>query len=269
MRSSRRSLPGFATRVVPDLRPLNARIHAWLREAILDLALLPGEPIVEADVAARFDASRTPVREALLRLSDEELVEIRPQRGTYVARLSLARIESAMFIRQAIECAVLRRLASGEQRGALVRSLSAIVRRHSEAVDGGEVRAGLDADTEFHRTLIEASGLPGVWDVVARARELHHRIRAIAVPTLNSGVQAVAEHRRVVAALKRGDADAAERALLVHLGRNVALARTIAARHPAFFLPEAVAPAKAFALARGTNLDLNQRLRDSRAPRSE
>ena len=221
-----------------DLRPLSSRVHAWLRESILDLTLLPGAPIIESDVAARFDASRTPVREALLRLCDEELVEIRPQRGTYVARLSLARIESAMFIRQAIECAVVRRLAAHARGGALAGVLSAIVRRQGEAVDAGDVTAGLDADTEFHRTLVEASGLPDVWSVVARARELHHRIRAIAVPTLNTGPQAVADHRRVVAALKRGDPERADRALCLHLSRNVALARTIAARHPAFFVPE-------------------------------
>ena len=221
-----------------DSRPLSARVHAWLRDAILDVTLLPGAPIVESDVAARFDASRTPVREALLRLADEELVEILPQRGTYVARLSLARIESAMFIRQAIECAVVRRLGGFEHLAALLRTLAAIVRQHAEAVDAGDVAAGLDADTEFHRALIEASGLPGVWDVVARARDLHHRIRAIAVPTLNSGARAVADHRRVVAALRRGDIDGAQSALADHLARNIALARTIAARHPEFFLPE-------------------------------
>lgn len=221
-----------------DLRPLSARVHAWLRESILNLTLPPGAPIVESDVAARFGASRTPVREALLRLCDEALVEIRPQRGTYVARLSLTRIEAAMFIRQAIECAVVRRLATHARGGALTRVLSAIVRRQGEAVDAGDVTAGLDADTEFHRTLVEASGLPDVWSVVERARELHHRIRAIAVPTLNSGPQAVADHRRVIAALRRGDAERADRALSLHLSRNVTLARTIAARHPAFFVPE-------------------------------
>ena len=220
-----------------DLRPLSARVHAWLRESILDVALLPGAAIVEADIAARFDASRTPVREALLRLSDEELVEIRPQRGTYVAPLSLPRIEAAIFIRKAIECAVLRQLASCEARGDLVRALASIVQRHVQALERGDVKVALDADTDFHRRLVEASGFPDVWDVVARARELHYRIRAIAVPTMNTGAQAVADHRRVVAALRRGDPDAAERALDRHLSRNVALAREIAERHPAFFEP--------------------------------
>jgi DNA-binding GntR family transcriptional regulator len=222
-----------------DVRPLSARIHDWLRAAILDLTLVPGAPIVEADIAARFEASRTPVREALLRLADDELVEIRPQRGTYVARLSLARIESAMFIRQAIECAVVRRLVGRTDRAAVCRTLAAIVDRHADAVDAGDVARGLDADTAFHRALVDASGLPGLWDVVARARELHHRIRAIAVPTLHTGAQAVADHRGIVSALKRGDPDRAERALAAHLARNVALARTIAVRHPGYFVPEA------------------------------
>lgn len=233
-----------------DVRPLSARIHAWLRGAILDLSLEPGAPIVEADVAARFDASRTPVREALLRLADEELVEIRPQRGTYVARLSLARIESSMFIRQAIEAAVVRRLAIRPDRLALCASLAAIVRRHAAVVAAGDVLAALDADTEFHRALVQASGLPGVWEVVERARELHHRIRAIALPQLRTGRQAVADHRQVVAAIRSGSASRAELALGTHLVRNVELAREIARRHPGYFLADDTGDERAAAVAK-------------------
>lgn len=224
-----------------DVRSLSTRIHDWLKRAILDLALVPGQPIVEADVAARFDASRTPVREALLRLADEGLVEIRPQRGTYVARLSMARIEASMFIRRAIESAVIRRVAERGDRAAVCVELEAIVKRHAQSVAMGDIRRALDADTEFHRSLVEASGLPDVWDVVARARELHHRIRAIAVPELASGGQAVTDHRRIVQALKRGDGEAAAAAVTAHLDRNLALARTIAGRHPGYFDPDAPA----------------------------
>lgn len=225
-------------RLLTRPKSLTDLAHDSIRQLIVGGELPMGAQLSESTLAAQLGISKTPVREALLRLSDEALVEIRPQRGTYVARLSLTRIESAMFIRQAIECAVVRRLATHARGGALTRVLSAIVRRQGEAVDAGDVTAGLDADTEFHRTLVEASGLPDVWSVVERARELHHRIRAIAVPTLNSGPQAVADHRRVIAALRRGDAERADRALSLHLSRNVTLARTIAARHPAFFVPE-------------------------------
>jgi len=233
--------------------PLSVRIHAWLRGAILDVELVPGAAIAEAEIARRFASSRTPVREALLRLEDEGLVEIRPQRGTYVARLDLVRIEEAQFVRQAVECAVLRRVCARESQGALTRELGAILRRHADAVARSDVQGALDGDTAFHRTLVQASGLPGVWDVVARARELHHRIRAMAVPELGTGRRALAEHRAVVRALRAGDVAAAEQAMAVHLARNLVLAGTLARRHPDYFnaaLEPAAAPTRLMHAAR-------------------
>ncbi len=78
--------------------PLAMRSCEWPRAAILDVRIVPGTVIVEADVARRFGSSRTPVREGLLRLADEGLVDVRPQRGTYVARLALPRIAEALFV---------------------------------------------------------------------------------------------------------------------------------------------------------------------------
>lgn len=218
-----------------DARTLSMRIGAWLRGQILDVRQPPGAAIVEAAIAQRFRASRTPVREALLRLADEGLVDILPQRGTFVARLALPRIAEALFVRQAVECAVLERLAARADHAALARSLGAIVDAHAAAVDAGDDAAGFAADERFHRALVEASGLPGVWDVVARAREMHQRIRAIAVPELGSARAAVAGHRAVVRALRSGRADAARAAMARHLARNQALAREIARRHPDYF----------------------------------
>jgi DNA-binding GntR family transcriptional regulator len=216
-------------------QPLSLRIGGWMRRQILDVRLPPGAPIVEAAIAQRFGASRTPVREALLRLADEGLVDIRPQRGTYVARLVLSRIAEALFVREAVECAVLARLASRPDHAALARRLGAIVDGHEAALDARDDAAGFAADERFHRELVQAAGLPGVWDVVARAREMHQRIRAIAVPELGSARAAVAGHRAVVRALAAGRADAAQTAMTRHLARNLALAQAIARRHPDYF----------------------------------
>ena len=213
----------------------SARVYAWLRRAILDVDRAPGSALAEADIAARFGLSRTPVREALLRLAAEELVEIRPQRGTYVARIALPRIEEALFVREAVECAVLARVAVRADRAAVARELGAIVDEQEAAAAAGDVAAALAADSRFHRALVDASGLPGVWEVVARARDLHHRIRAIAVPELGSARQAIADHRAIVRAVRAGDAARAQARMAAHLTRNLALARTIAARHPDYF----------------------------------
>ena len=215
--------------------PLSDVIHGWLRTAIIAVDLLPGSPLVEATIAARFSSSRTPVREALLRLADEALVEIRPQRGTSVARLELARIEEAQFVRQAVEGAVIRKICERRTNVAVSDQLGHVLQAHARALARDDIGAVLDADTDFHRTLVEASGLPGVWSVVARAREMHHRVRAIAVPELRSGRRALAEHRAVVRALRSGDPQRAETAMTMHLARNLELAHTLAARHPDYF----------------------------------
>ncbi len=225
-----------AREAAPAGRPFESvRVHAWLRRAILDVALKPGSALAEAEIAARFGLSRTPVREALLRLAGEGLVEIRPQRGTYVARIVLARIEEALFVREAVECAVLARVARRADRARVAHGLAAIVDEQAAAAAEGDVAPTLAADSRFHRALVEASGLPGVWEVVAQARDLHHRIRAIAVPELSSARQAIADHRAIVRAVRGGDAAQAQARMAAHLTRNLALARTIAARHPDYF----------------------------------
>ncbi|HEX4884439.1 MAG TPA: GntR family transcriptional regulator [Casimicrobiaceae bacterium] len=220
-----------------ETQPLSMRIGAWLRRRILDVRMPPGAPIVEADIAQRFGTSRTPVREALLRLADEGLVDILPQRGTYVARLALPRIAEALFVRQAVECAVLERVVPRADRAALAARLAAVVDAHEAALDAGDVAGGFAADAQFHRELVAASGLPGVWDVVARAREMHQRIRAIAVPELGSARTAIAEHRAIVRALRAGRVDAARAAMARHVARNLALAEELARRHPDYFAP--------------------------------
>jgi len=222
----------------------SARILATLRAAILDVALEPGAAIAEPDLAARFGVSRTPVREALLLLADEGLVDVRPQRGTYVARLSLKRIEEALFVREAVEGAVLARIVARGDGAALARSLAPIVDAQQAAIARRDTAAALDADTRFHQALVTASGLLGVWRVVAEARDLHHRIRSIAVPQLGSAAQAIREHRAIARALRDGDAKRAVKAMTSHLARNLALARDIARAHPDYFDGDADAEAR-------------------------
>lgn len=217
-------------------RPFESeRVHAWLRQSILEVSLVPGAALAESEIAARFGTSRTPVREALLRLADEGLIEIRPQRGTYVSRMSLARLEEALFVREAVEGAVLRKLAAAPTRMEIVRELGAIVDRHETAVDRRDLAGTLAGDAAFHHSLVTASGMPGLWDVVGRARDLHHRLRALAAPEEPHARMAVADHRAILRAIRLGHGDVAYARLATHLGRNRDLARAIAKRHPGYF----------------------------------
>lgn len=213
----------------------SARAYAWLRQGILEVSLVPGAVLAESEIAASFGTSRTPVREALLRLADEGLIEVRPQRGTYVSRMRLERLEEALFVRGAVEGAILRELAARHDHGALARKLAGLVDRHEAAVDRRDTAATLEADAAFHRALVEASGKPGLWDVIGKARDLHHRVRALAAPEESNARTAVADHRAIVRAVRAGNGDLAQRRMATHLGRNRELARGLVDRYPAYF----------------------------------
>src|SRR5919202_4680398 len=87
-------------------------VYARLRAAIVTAELEPGRQLSENEVAGRFGVSRTPVREALVRLRDDRLVEIVPQLGTFVSPISTRAVADAQFIREALECAAVRAAAA-------------------------------------------------------------------------------------------------------------------------------------------------------------
>lgn len=219
-------------------RAARHQIYDWLRAEILEANLLPGKPIVEAQIAERFHASRTPVREALLRLADEELVEVIPQVGSFVSRLRLSRIRDGLFVREAIETEIVRNLASTPASHRELAVLDAVIDEHRRAISAGSIKRIFAADEAFHRTLLEAAGRAGVWETVARARQLHSRIRAISVPELNGAERSVAQHRRVLDCIRAGDVEKAVAAMRSHITLNWDFAKTIEQREPELFWSE-------------------------------
>jgi DNA-binding GntR family transcriptional regulator len=214
---------------------LASQVYAQLRADLLHARLRPGEDLSENQQAQRLGVSRTPVREAIQRLVSEGLVHVLPQRGTRVSLLSMARIREALFIREAVECQVVRRLLAHPRSQEDWRLLDACIAEQAQALRDGDLEATLAADARFHASLLELCGLGGVWPVVAQARDLHQRVRAIAVPELRSGRQAIADHRAIVKALRDGDADLAVGQVTRHLAHNIDLAGRIARLHPDYF----------------------------------
>jgi GntR family transcriptional regulator, rspAB operon transcriptional repressor len=214
---------------------LAQQVFEQLRSDILHARLRPGEALSENRLAENLAVSRTPVREAVQRLAREGLVQVLPQRGSYVALLSLRRIRDALFVREAVETEIVRRILAAKENPAGLDALAASIERQALALGAGDLEATMRADEEFHRCLLQGAGFSGVWPVVAQARDMHQRTRAIAVPELQSGEQAVADHRAILAALRARDPALAHRAITIHLGRNDVLTQRVAALHPDYF----------------------------------
>jgi len=90
--------------------PVNQQIYRYLRKDIVTCAIQPGSLLSEKEVSARFNVSRQPVREAFIKLAEAGLVQVLPQRGTFVRKISAKRVADGRFIREAVEVSVVRRL---------------------------------------------------------------------------------------------------------------------------------------------------------------
>src|SRR5919204_4992690 len=196
--------------------PARTQVYATLRDAIIRAELAPGRKLSENELANWLGVSRTPIREALVRLRDERLVAIVPQRGTYVSRISPQAVSDAHFIREALECAAIREsaLVATEDDIAL---LEENIRSQERADENSDFDAFYVLDEDFHKMLCDLSGHATVWAVSQRAKGHLNRIRRLSITMPSYIGEMIAEHRSVVAAVAEHDPDEAEERLRDHL----------------------------------------------------
>jgi DNA-binding GntR family transcriptional regulator len=207
-------------RVLQLERPpsLTSMVIDTLRRGIVDNRFALGSQLSEVTIAAELGVSRTPVREAFLALKEQGLVEIRPQRGTFVFTLSRAEFRALAELRGVLELGALR-LAAARDAGALVAALAPNVER-MRALPARALAEGLGLDTAWHAALIEASGNPWLVDVYAR---IAGRIEAIRQrwQMRHGDLQRIAgNHAAIVAAIARGDLSTAAAELDGHITRS-------------------------------------------------
>jgi DNA-binding GntR family transcriptional regulator len=214
--------------------PVGRAVYSSVRAAIVGTELEPGQQISENELAARLGVSRTPVREALARLRDDRLVEIVPQLGTFVSRISVAGVDDAQFLREALECSAVRLAAERAERGDVL-DLHGLLARQELARDAGDAAAFFVLDDELHSTLCELSGRPIAWAIVERANGHLNRVRRLSMAHQGYLAEMVAEHRMVVDAVGRNEPDAAEEALRHHLRMVLSDLPMIRREHPDYF----------------------------------
>lgn len=215
---------------------LSQRVYLSLRQAILALDYAPGALLRKGDICAALGVSRSPVSEAVTRLSGEGLVTVQPQSGTFVARFSMVEIRESAFLREALELAAVEFLApriTGEEIVLLRRNL----RVQEALVADGDWPGFYEKDAEMHALLMSFTGFPRlahmaetVWVQVARARRL-------VMPEPGRVAETLAEHRAIAEALEAHDAEAARAATRHHLRQLITYLEPLETRRPDLFAP--------------------------------
>lgn len=191
------------------LRPslLRESVHDRLRDAIVDGTLAPGEVVRDTELAAWLGVSRTPVREALLRLGDTGLVRSAPGRSTVVAEIDLTEVREAHAVVVAMH-----RLAVAEAVARLITDDLDRMRQANErfaaAIDAGDTDAALTADDDFHRVAVEVSGNRALATVLDQFTPVVRRLERRRFAS-HAGAESVDLHARLVEACASGDEQAA------------------------------------------------------------
>jgi DNA-binding GntR family transcriptional regulator len=202
-----------------------------LRERILSLDLAPGTLLSRAELAEQYGLSQTPVRDALIRLGEEGLVDIFPQHATMVSRIDVAAATQAHFLRRAIECEVVR-LLTGQAGAELLARLRAQIDVQSALMGENSYREFIDADRSFHRLMYEAAGVPELFELVRRRSGHVDRLRLLHLPSAGKERNIIRDHRRIVDAIAGGDAETAQAAVRDHLSGTLGKVDEIRRSHP-------------------------------------
>ena len=204
-----------------------------IRTAVLDCTFMPGMALSEQAVSEGLQVSRAPVREAFRQLVVEGLLEVVPQRGTFVARLDRAKIADAVFVREAIECRAAELAAAAPLPAR--KQLRAIVKRQAGASARGDYATHLATDEEFHQRILQLAGHPHAWNALRLARTGMNRIRHLAIPAVGSHRIAIDHHREIVEAIVGGDGRAAGEAMRQHIHSPIDFVDAIHKAHPEYF----------------------------------
>ena len=230
--ASRRAAPQSGERLDRD-RQAAPQVFERLRDMIVSLLLPPGSAMSRAALAAQFGVSSTPIRDALMRLEEEGLVDVFPQHATVVSRIDVRLAQQAHFLRQAVELEIVRALAIQHDK-TLAAELHATIARQQQYAKDGDFEKFMAADNEFHSQLYAAADKQDIWALV-RSRSGHiDRLRRMHLPSPGKAQDIVRHHRLIVKAIEAGEPDGAQRHLRTHLSGTLSELARIRSRYPEY-----------------------------------
>ena len=209
------------------------QVFERLRARIVGMELVPGTVLPRAELAAAFGLSQTPVRDALMRLSEEGLVDIFPQHATVVSRIDIAAALQAHFLRRSLELEIVYMLAQKPD-PQLAARLQRHIARASEDVEVGAYAAFIAADQAFHRAMHQAAGVTALWELEQRYSGHIDRLRRLHLPEAGKARRILEEHRLVCDAIAAGDVAAAQAALRRHLSGTLGQIDAICRKYPGY-----------------------------------
>ncbi|WP_051644848.1 GntR family transcriptional regulator [Labrenzia sp. DG1229] len=197
--------------------PAGERAYREIRRRIVSLELKPNQAIGEVFLADELRMSRTPIREALTRLSGEGLVDFRARAGTIVAPIRLEAVRTAQYVREKLELAIIEEAALTQSNRAIFNIRQTIEEQRFSIAEGDTVLF-FSADERMHRCFSEMVGRGPVWTIISEAKRHMDRLRRLSLQDTDLN-QLLIDHENILAAIEGGNVADARSVLKIHLGR--------------------------------------------------
>ncbi|WP_413377435.1 GntR family transcriptional regulator [Alkalihalobacillus sp. 1P02AB] len=209
-------------------------VYEIIRERIMTLDLAPGSSISEKEIADELEVSRTPVREAFLKLSEDELLQILPQKGSFVTLIDIEHAENARFMREHLEVAMIR-LACEKITNGAIEKMEMNLSQQEMVRKAKDEEAHFQLDQDFHRLISEGTDKLRVWGAIQKMNIHLNRILKLSINSRYNWDVLTEHHRQLFTAIKEKDQESAEKIMREHL-RLVSFDQyEIKQKHPEYF----------------------------------
>jgi len=216
-------------------KPTSEQIFEFLKDNIVSMKILPGQKIPENGLAEQFGISRTPVREAIAKLVDLGLVLVRPQRGTFVTKLSITKILEARFIREALEVAIITHVTKF-QTPELIAECEAIIIQQEQAAKENDALNFQYLDDAFHQKLADFSHFYRISTLIQHEKAHIDRVRNLSLQELDGHYdKALKQHRTLIQHIKMGKSKQAIMTMTTHLQEILKVLNSMQKMHPEYF----------------------------------
>ncbi|MFT4725819.1 MAG: DNA-binding GntR family transcriptional regulator [Granulosicoccus sp.] len=212
--------------------PLGPQVYQLLKQGIVRAEYRPGDRASEVEIARQLQVSRQPVREAFIRLQGEGLIDIRPQRGTFIQKISVEAVLNARFLREAIEADIVA-LVANDRNPAVIADLREQLKAQRRISESDPI-SFMKLDDLFHRTLAEAAEKKHAWQVIEELKAQMDRVRFLSFTHFHVA-QLITQHSEIVDAIESGSSTDAVNHVRKHLREVLTSLPTIARENPDFF----------------------------------
>ncbi len=195
---------------------ISTKTFLQIYDMIMNLTLAPGLKISENSLAEQLGISRTPVREALIKLYHINLVDIQPQKNTIVSKININSVNNSLFLRRVVEENVLKEVIGAFSEAAAKKSYQ-IIEKQQETIKNGNALKNYKLDQRFHQLFFKIAKREELWDVVVDANRDYNRIRLLSLKLENKIELICSDHEAILDAVIKKQEDKAVNILRAHI----------------------------------------------------